>query len=150
MPNASWMGRGSGRGTAVALCLGAVSIFFTACSIHISKNGISGNIAGHSFSATAHALPSGFPTDVPLPDNARVIGGAGTNGGYDAVFAVPGTVTDGVHAYESKFQSSGYTVTNITAPATTVVPASGRNSSSTTVTLSRSRWGAVRRPSARS
>jgi hypothetical protein len=117
------------------LCLGAVGILSTACSIHITKNGISGNIAGHNFSATAHALPSGFPSGVPQPDSARVLGGAGTNGDWDAAFAVPGTVAAGAQAYEAKFGSAGYTVTNTSAPSTTEVPASGQNSTSTTVTF---------------
>jgi hypothetical protein len=117
------------------LCLGAVGVLSSACSIHISRNGISGEIGGHKFSAALHGLPAGFPTDVPLPDNARVIGGAGTNRGYDAAFAMPGTVAAGAHAYEAKFQAAGYTVTNIGSPSTTDLSGSGQNSTSTTVTL---------------
>lgn len=115
--------------------LGASGILVSACGIHISKNGISGDIAGHHFSAALHGLPSGFPTDVPLPDSARVIGGAGTNGGYDAIFAVPGTVSTGAQAYEAKFQSAGFTVSNISSPATTELSGSAQNATSTTMTL---------------
>ncbi|MHB8506918.1 MAG: hypothetical protein ACYDEN_14570 [Acidimicrobiales bacterium] len=127
--------RSPGRRATTVLCLGAVGVLGAACSIHISKNGISGNIAGHSFSAVAHALPSGFPTAVPVPDGSRVIGGAGTNGDFDAVFGVPGTVTAGAAAYESKFRSAGFTVTVTNGPSTTQVTGSGQNSTSTTVTF---------------
>lgn len=135
MPNARAVTRSPGRRATAALCVGAIGVLATACGIHISKNGISGDIGGHKFSAAIHGLPSGFPTNVPLPDNARVIAGAGTNGGYDAAFAVSGAVAAGAQAYESKFQSAGYTVTNISAPSTTEVSGSGQNSTSTTVTL---------------
>jgi len=117
------------------MCLGVVGVLSAACSLHISKNGISGNIAGHNFSAVVHSLPSGFPTTVPQPDGSRVLGGGATNGDFDAVFAVSGSVTAGAQAYESKFRSAGFTVTVTNAPSTTQVTASGQNSTSTTVTF---------------
>jgi hypothetical protein len=127
--------RSPGRRAVAGLCIGSVALLTTACGIHISKNGISGDIAGHKFAAALHGLPSGFPTDVPSPDNARVIAGASTNGDFDAAFAVPGTMTAGARAYEAKFRSAGYTVTDISSPSTTELSASGQGSTSTTVTL---------------
>jgi hypothetical protein len=133
MANASRVLRS--RRSVAALGLGALGVVAAGCGIHISKNGISGSIGGHQFSASIHGLPAGFPTSVPVPDNARVLGGAGTNGGYDAAFAVPGTVPAGAQAYEAKFRSAGFTVTDLTAPSTTGLSGSGQNSSSTTLTL---------------
>jgi hypothetical protein len=125
----------TGAHAAVGLTL--LALLVSACSIHVTKNGISGNIAGHKFAASAHSLPAGFPTDVPLPSRSRVIGGAGFSdsrgSGYDAVFAVRGTVTTGLKDYESEFRAAGYKITESSMappPATT-----GTNSPSTTLTV---------------
>jgi len=111
--------------------------------IHISKNGISGNILGHKFSAASHSLPAGFPSEVPLPDNSKVLGGGGVSDSsgtvYDAAFAVSGTVGPATSAYEAKFRSAGYTLSNVHAPSPisngSSTTGSGSNSTSTTVTV---------------
>jgi hypothetical protein len=135
MPNTNMRARGLPRRAAGLLGLTVVAVGLTACGVHISKNGISGSIDGHQFSAAVKGLPAGFPGDVPLPGGARTLGGAGTNGGYDAAFAVPGVVGAGTQAYESKFRSAGYSVTDIGSPSTTELSGSGQNATSTTVTL---------------
>jgi hypothetical protein len=115
-----------------------------ACSIHVTKNGLSGNVLGHKFSAAAHQLPAGFPSDIPTPTGATVIGGAGTSNGnsndtgWDAAFAVTGTVAAGAASYQQQFTNAGYTISNVQSPTSTT-PTSGASSSggstSTTVTL---------------
>jgi len=130
--------RGPGRrgGWPVAV-LAVAGLTLTGCGLHVSKNGVSGNILGHSFSAEKGGLPAGFPSGIPTPDNARVLGGGGTDNRWDAAFAVSGNVTNGTVGYEDKFRSAGFTVTNAetgAAPTTPSVPASG-GSTSTTVTV---------------
>src|ERR1700674_5575191 len=78
--------RGTGRWL---LALAAVGLTLSACGLHVSKHGVSGNAFGHSFSAASGQLPSGFPSSVPVPDNSRVLGGAGVDNGWGAAFAGP-------------------------------------------------------------
>ena len=111
------------------------ALALSACSLHLSKNGISGNVLGHSFSGSSGALPTGFPSNVPVPDGSRVLGGAGTSNRWDAAFAVTGAVTTGTAAYESKFRSAGYTLTNVESGSTQVTATTSAGSTSTTVTL---------------
>jgi hypothetical protein len=126
-----------------ALTVTVVAVMLSACGIHISKNGISGNILGHKFSAASHSLPAGFPSEVPLPDNSKVLGGGGVSDSsgtvYDAAFAVSGTVGPATSAYEAKFRSAGYTLSNVHAPSPisngSSTTGSGSNSTSTTVTV---------------
>ena len=40
-----------------SLVLVATALALSACSLHISKNGVSGNVFGHHFSAAKGALP---------------------------------------------------------------------------------------------
>lgn len=124
-------------GAAAALVLGA-------CSLHITPHGVSGNILGHSFSGATGALPAGFPSDVPVPDNSRVLAGGGTSNDWDVAFAVKGTVTSGTSAYASKLRSAGYSVSNVQSGSaeTPTSAASGSNSTQTTVTLSGSTFTA--------
>jgi hypothetical protein len=114
----------------------AAALSLSACSLHISKNGVSGNILGHSFAGSRGALPTGFPSNVPVPDGARVLGGAGTQNRWDAAFAVTGSVATGAAAYESKFRSAGYTLTNIQTGTTSVTATTAAGATSSTVTLS--------------
>src|ERR1700693_4316810 len=103
------------------LALAAVGLTVSACGLHVSKHGVSGNLFGHSFSAASGQLPAGFPSSVPVPDNSRVLIGGGTNDHWDVGFAVTGSLTPGTTAYQDKFQSAGYTLSNIqsgTTPAT--------------------------------
>jgi hypothetical protein len=116
------------------MLLVATALVLSACGIHVSKHGISGNILGHSFSASSGQLPSGFPSNVPVPDHSRVIGGASADNNWDAAFAVTGSLASGTAAYQSKFQSAGYTITNIQSGSTPDTGASGP-SPSTTITL---------------
>ena len=128
-----------------ALALVAAGVLLAACSLHVTKNGFSGDILGHKVSGSSGALPAGFPSDVPSPDNSRVIGGGSvgdSNGsGYDAAFAVTGDVTTGLAAYEAKFQSAGYTLSNVENPPATTSgspssgTASGSGATTTTVTV---------------
>ncbi len=113
----------------------ACSAALSACSLHVSKHGISGNILGHSFSGATGQLPTGFPSSVPQPNNSRVMAGAGTNDHWDVAFAVTGSVTSGTTAYESKCRSAGYTITNIRSGSTPVTSEASSDSTSTTVTL---------------
>ncbi len=121
------------RGTGWSLlALAAVGLTLSACGLHVSKHGVSGNAFGHSFSAASGQLPSGFPSSVPVPDNSRVLGGAGVDNGWEAAFAVTGSITPGTTAYQGKFQSAGYTLSNIQSGST---PATGPPSGSPTTTL---------------
>ncbi len=120
---------------AVALtCLGLV---LSGCSLHISRHGVSGNVFGHSFSGARGALPTGFPTSVPVPDSSRVLVGGHVDNDWDAAFGVTGAITSGTTAYESKLQSAGYAITNVHAGTTPVTspPASNSNAPTTTVTV---------------
>jgi hypothetical protein len=110
----------------------AVGLTLSACSLHISKHGLSGNALGHSFSAASGQLPAGFPSSVPQPDNSRVLGGGGSDNRWEAAFAVTGSLTPGTTAYQDKFQSAGYTLSNIQSGST---PATGTPSGSPTTTL---------------
>ena len=110
----------------------AMGLALSACSLHISKHGISGNAFGHNFSASSGQLPSGFPSSVPVPDDSRVLGGAGVDNGWDVGFAVTGSLTQGTTAYQDKLHSAGYTLSNIQSGST---PATGPPSGSPTTTL---------------
>jgi hypothetical protein len=118
---------------ALALAGGAL----TGCGLHISKHGVSGNIFGHSFSGAKGVLPSGFPSEVPVPDHSRVLIGGGTDSRWDVAFAATGSLTPGTAAYQSKFRAAGYTVSAIQTGSTddTTPDASAANGTSTTVTL---------------
>ncbi len=120
-----------------ALALSSLGLALSACSLHITKHGITGNVFGHKFSGATGVLPAGFPSSVPVPDNSRVLVGGGTNNQWDVAFAVTGSLSSGTAAYEAKFRSAGYTVTNIETGSTpaTAATGSGSNSTSTTVTL---------------
>lgn len=128
----------------VAAALVAAALALAACSLHISKHGISGNILGHNFSGATGALPAGFPSDVPLPDNSRVLVGGGTSDNWDVAFAVKGSVASGTTAYQSKLRSAGYTVSSLQSGSadTPSSSASGSRSTQTTVSLSGSTFTA--------
>jgi hypothetical protein len=118
----------------------------SACSLHVTKNGVSGNLFGHKFSAAEHQLPAGFPSDIPTPANSQVLAGGGVTDaggtGWDVAFAATGDVASGSTAYQAKFQSAGYTISQVQAPGSTSVTApttagtqAGSSATSTTVTL---------------
>jgi hypothetical protein len=119
------------------LALASVGLVLSGCSLHVSKHGASGSIFGHSFSGANGELPSGFPSNVPVPSDSRVLIGGGADNNWDAVFAVTGSITAGTAAYQAKLQSAGYSITNVHAGTTPVTgpPVSNSNSPSTTVTL---------------
>jgi hypothetical protein len=112
----------------------AAGITLSACGLHVSKHGVSGNVFGHHFSAASGQLPAGFPSSVPVPDASRVLGGGGADNRWDVGFAVTGSVTAGTAAYQAKFQSAGFTVSNI-HPGSTPDTGASSGSPSTTVTL---------------
>jgi len=114
------------------LALMATGLALSACGLHVSKHGVSGNAFGHSFSASSGQLPAGFPTSVPVPDSSRVLGGGGSDNRWDVAFAVTGSLTQGTTGYQAKFQSAGYTLSNIQSGST---PATGPASGSPTTTL---------------
>ncbi|HEV3281793.1 MAG TPA: hypothetical protein VG032_09340 [Acidimicrobiales bacterium] len=118
--------------TIAALC---VSMAVAGCSLHVSKHGVNGNIFGHSFSASKGSLPTGFPSDVPTPDASRVLGGGGADKGWDAAFAVTGTITAGTMAYVAKLRTAGYSISNFQSGTTPVTGTTGSGSTATTVTL---------------
>ncbi len=116
---------------------GVAGLSLSACGLHVSKHGVSGNILGHNFSAASGSLPAGFPSAIPVPDHSRVLGGGGASGRWDVAFAATGNVSSGASAYQAKFRSAGYTVTNVETGSTGVTEttaASGSNTS-TTVTV---------------
>jgi hypothetical protein len=117
----------------VTLVVAGIAV--SACSLHVSKHGISGNILGHSFSGAEGALPAGFPNNVPVPDSSRVLAGGGTNNAWDVAFAVTGAVTSGTSGYESKLRSAGYTITNIRSGSTPVTAVTNAAASSTSTTI---------------
>jgi hypothetical protein len=107
------------------------------CGIHISKNGVSGNILGHSFSGSKGSLPAGFPSQIPIPDDSRVLVGGGTDSRWDVAFAVTGSLATGTSKYQHELGSAGYTVTGIQTGSTADTEPSGSaaTGTSTTVTL---------------
>ena len=107
----------------------------SACSLHIGKNGISGNVFGHRFSAQTHQLPPGFPSAVPVPANSRVVfsGSAGT--GYDVAFAVNAPLAAGVAAYQQQLRTAGYTISDVKSGSTALTPSSTQGSGHTTTTI---------------
>jgi len=117
----------------VALAVPAIGL--SSCSLHVSKNGVNGNIFGHKFSAAQGVLPAGFPSSVPVPDGSRVLVGGGTSGTWDVGFAVKGDLTAGTAAYQDKFRTAGYTVTDVQAGSTPITGATGVPSGSTTTTV---------------
>jgi hypothetical protein len=116
------------------LPLVATALTLSACGIHISKHGVSGNLFGHHFSAASGQLPAGFPSNVPVPDSSRVLDGGGADNHWDVAFAVTGSLSSGTAAYQSKMQSAGYTISNVQSGSTPDTDASNP-SPSTTVTL---------------
>jgi hypothetical protein len=122
-------GNGAGRWLPVLI---AVGLGLSACGLHVSKHGVSGNLFGHSFSAASGQLPAGFPSSVPVPDSSRVLIGGGSDNRWDVGFAVTGSLSAGTTAYQDKFQSAGYTLSNIQSGST---PATGPGSASPTTTL---------------
>ena len=128
--------RAAGRAGPSALILATVVLALAGCGLHVSKHGVSGNILGHNFSAESGSLPAGFPSDVPLPDHSRVLGGGGADNRWDAAFAVTGNVTNGTVGYEDKFRSAGFTITNAeTGAAPTPSSGAAGGVTSTTVTV---------------
>lgn len=123
-----------------AVCLGLV---LTGCSLHVSKHGVSGNIFGHSFSGAKGSLPAGFPSDVPTPDQSRVLAGGGSDNNWDVAFAVTGAVDAGTTAYQSKLQAAGYTIGNVHTGSTQVTGSTGAASTETTVTVTGSAFEAA-------
>ena len=115
------------------LPLVAAALALSACGLHVSKHGVSGNVFGHNFSAASGQLPAGFPSSVPVPDASRVLGGGGADNKWDVGFAVTGSITAGTAAYQAKFQSAGYAISNVQAGSTPDTGSSG--SPSTTITL---------------
>ena len=122
---ARWDPGSAGRpGRSLAWALPAVlALTLSACSLHVSSHGVSGNVFGHSFSAAKGALPSGFPSGVPVPDHSRVLGGGGTENNWDAAFAVTGSIAAGAAAYQAKFESAGYTISDVRSGTTPVTGA---------------------------
>ncbi len=120
----------------------AAGLLLSACSLHVSKHGISGNVFGHKFSGATGQLPAGFPSNVPVPDNSRVLDGGGADNDWDVAFAVTGTLAAGTTAYQAKFRAAGYTVTNIQSESTPDTNAANP-SPSTTITLSGSVFSAT-------
>ena len=131
-----------GRRVAGAAALVLVAgLALPACSLHFTKHGVSGNIMGHNFSGAAGQLPAGFPSDVPVPDHSRVLGGGGADKNWDVAFAVTGPLGAGTSAYAAKFRSAGYTVSNVEAGSTGGT-APGSDGPTTTVTVTGSTFTA--------
>jgi hypothetical protein len=117
----------------------ACGLFASACDIHVSSHGVSGNILGHSFAAGT-SLPPGFPKVVPLPPSSRVLGGGmigdASRSGYTAEFAVTGSSLASIFsAYEAQFTQAGFAVQVLQAPTTVTIPTTttpGAHTSGTT------------------
>jgi hypothetical protein len=122
---------------ATALLGVGVAVFalaLSACSLHVTKNGVSGNILGNKFSA-GKSLPAGFPSVVPTPADAQVLFGAGGSNSHGAVYTVEFGVTSAsivtvFSTYEAQFRAAGFTVNVTSAPssATTTSSAAGGTS----------------------
>jgi len=125
------------------LALASVGLFLSGCGLHVSKNGVSGNIMGHSFSGAAGALPAGFPSEVPVPDNSRVLAGGGADNRWDAAFAVTGSLASGTTSYEDKFRSMGYTVADVEQGSSPIAGGAGSGSTTTTVAVAGSVFSAT-------
>ena len=117
------------------VAVGAAAVSLSACGLHVSKHGVSGNILGHNFSAASGSLPAGFPSAIPVPDHARVLGGGGSTGRWDVAFAATGDVASGISAYQAQFRSAGYTVTNSETGSTGVTGTTGPSGSGTPTTV---------------
>lgn len=139
------VGWGAGAGSATRVrrswpwvaVLAAACLALSACGLHINKHGVSGNVLGHSFSAASGALPTGFPSAIPVPAGARVLGGGGTDGGWDVAFAATGSVTSAATDYADQFRSAGYAVSDEETGSTVVTtpPGSAGGATSSTVGL---------------
>jgi hypothetical protein len=129
-----------GRRLPMGLAVLAIVVVASGCGLHVSKNGVSGEVFGHSFSAAKGQLPAGFPKSVPQPAASRVLGGGGADGRFDVAYAVTGTISAGTAAYQATLQSAGFAISNIETGSTEVTqpPATGSTSggsTSTTLTL---------------
>lgn len=114
--------------------LTGAAVILSGCGLHVTKHGVSGNAFGHNFSGATGALPTGFPSNVPLPDHSRVLVGGGTNNDWNVTFAVTGSVTDGTNAYQAKVQAAGYGISNVQSGSSPVPAGTGSSSTGTTVT----------------
>jgi len=126
--------RRPGRRPLIWLMAAGLPVAVSACGLHVSKHGVSGSAFGHHFSVASGQLPAGFPSDVPVPDDSRVLDGGGADNDWDVAFAVTGSIAEGSSAYQSKFESAGYTLSNVQSGSTPVTGAAS-GSSSTTLTL---------------
>jgi hypothetical protein len=125
-PHRSWRG---------ALALATGVLVLSGCSLHVTKHGMSGNAFGHSFSGATGALPAGFPSNVPVPDHARVLAGGGTGNNWDVAFAVTGSQMSGTTAYQTKVQSAGYAISNVQTGSSPSTGGTGSSSSSASTTI---------------
>jgi hypothetical protein len=133
-----------GRGRLVTASTIAVIMFvLSGCGLNVSKNGVSGEVFGHSFSAAKGQLPDGFPKAVPPAAHSRVLGGGGADNRFDVAYAVTGTAAAGTADYQSTLQSAGFAISNVETGSTQVTePASSGTSTSTTLTLTGSTFTA--------
>ncbi len=115
--------------------LAALGMTLSACGLSVGKHGVSGDVLGHKFSVASGSLPAGFPPAVPVPDHSRVLDGGGTDARWDVAFAVTGTVASGSQAYQAKFRSAGYTVTDAESGSTPVTAPADSPGGSTSTTL---------------
>jgi hypothetical protein len=130
------------RRTATLVTVAACALTLSACSLHIGKKGFSGDILGHKISGAEGQLPAGFPSDIPTPTGARVLGGGGGSDNntqaWDAAFAVTTGVAAAQTAYLNQLKAGGYTISNLQAPETgstgSLTTAAGSGSTSTTIT----------------
>jgi hypothetical protein len=115
--------------------IAVAALAFAGCSIHISKNGISGNVLGHKFSAEKGVLPAGFPSEVPSPSNSTVVYGADLDNNFNVGFGVTGSLNSGTQEYESKLSSAGFKISNVQTASTVASSGSGSGETGTTQTL---------------
>ncbi len=123
------------RGGRSTLAFASVGLVLAGCSLQVTKHGVSGNAFGHSFSGASGALPTGFPSDVPVPDHSRVLAGGGTGNTWDVSFAATGSTTSATASYQSKFRSAGYTVSNAASGSSPIPGGTGSNPSATSTTV---------------
>ncbi len=128
--------------TVALVAVVACTLGLSACSLHISKKGFSGDILGHKISGAEGQLPAGFPSDIPTPIGARVLGGGGGSGNntqaWDAAFAVSTGVAAAQTNYLNQLKAGGYTISNVQAPKTgstgSLTTSAGSGATSTTIT----------------
>ncbi len=138
----------AGLATVVAACGGGGTTITTPQgNVHISGSPGSGGTytikgphGSGQISASTSQLPSGFPSDVPLPDGYKLLGSYGTtqaaSSGWEVYLGVKGPPSAATASYRQKLTSAGF---NITQQASSTAGL-GAGSASSVVVASNGHW----------